>query len=269
MNIWDHIVSTGDWGAELRCTPLVFEIFRNRKIFLNRLPATPTTIKFDCGVSLEPYASFHPETSTLYSLGAFSYVQASGFSSDFKVGRYCSLAHRLKVFGAHHPIEWATTSGVTYAATNPGSEYFQTVQADFIGPEFDCEQPTNRYGAMPCIGNDVWIGMDVKIARDITIGSGAVIGAGAVVTRNIAPYMIAAGVPAHTIRPRFSESIIERLHQSNWWEYDAQIFKFCDYTKPEKFLDDFARAKQKSLLMPYVPETITFKHILNDLMDRI
>lgn len=52
------------------------------------------------------------------------------------------------------------------------------------------------------IENDVWIGANSIITSGIRIGEGAVIGAGSVVTKNIPPYSIAAGTPAHIIKQR-------------------------------------------------------------------
>lgn len=52
------------------------------------------------------------------------------------------------------------------------------------------------------IEDDVWIGANCVITPDVRIGRGAVIGAGAVVTRNVAPYTIAGGVPAREIGRR-------------------------------------------------------------------
>ena len=52
------------------------------------------------------------------------------------------------------------------------------------------------------IGNDVWLGANVVITAGVTIGDGSVIAAGAVVTKDIPPYVIAAGVPARVIKKR-------------------------------------------------------------------
>jgi acetyltransferase-like isoleucine patch superfamily enzyme len=52
------------------------------------------------------------------------------------------------------------------------------------------------------IGEDVWIGAGATILGGVRIGRGAVIGAGAVVTRDIADYSIAVGVPARVVGQR-------------------------------------------------------------------
>ena len=50
------------------------------------------------------------------------------------------------------------------------------------------------------IEDDVWIGCNVVILKGVTIGRAAVIGAGSVVTRDVPPYVIVAGNPAHVVR---------------------------------------------------------------------
>lgn len=57
------------------------------------------------------------------------------------------------------------------------------------------------------IGCDCWLGAGAKILDGVTVGDRSVIGAGAVVTRDVAPGMIAAGVPARTVRPRGVDSL--------------------------------------------------------------
>lgn len=52
------------------------------------------------------------------------------------------------------------------------------------------------------IESDVWIGSGCMILPGVTIGEGAVVGAGSVVSKAIAPYVVAAGVPAKEIRRR-------------------------------------------------------------------
>jgi acetyltransferase-like isoleucine patch superfamily enzyme len=52
------------------------------------------------------------------------------------------------------------------------------------------------------IGQDVWIGAQSVILPGVTIGDGAVIASGAVVNKNVSPYTIVGGVPAHLISER-------------------------------------------------------------------
>ena len=52
------------------------------------------------------------------------------------------------------------------------------------------------------IGDDCWLGINVVIMPGITIGRGCVVGSNAVVTRDIAPYTIAAGAPARILGQR-------------------------------------------------------------------
>lgn len=55
------------------------------------------------------------------------------------------------------------------------------------------------------IGNDVWIGARVTVLPGVHIGDGAVVGACSVVTKDIPPYEIWAGNPAHFIKSRLEK----------------------------------------------------------------
>lgn len=84
--------------------------------------------------------------------------------------------------------------------------------------------PYNKKGDT-IVGNDVWIGSDALIMPGVTIGSGAVIGARSVVTKNIEPYTIVAGVPARTIKKRFSPEVIDALLDLAWWDLPVADLK--------------------------------------------
>ncbi len=50
------------------------------------------------------------------------------------------------------------------------------------------------------IQDDAWIGCQSVILRGVTIGTGAVVGAGSVVTRDVPPFTLVVGNPAHEVR---------------------------------------------------------------------
>ena len=65
--------------------------------------------------------------------------------------------------------------------------------------------PINKQGhdaGRIVIENDVWLGSNVVVVGGVTIGAHSVIGGGAVVTRDIAPYSVAVGVPARVVSNR-------------------------------------------------------------------
>ncbi|WP_257674866.1 CatB-related O-acetyltransferase [Clostridium felsineum] len=126
------------------------------------------------------------------------------------IGKFCSIAcgakflmtsgnHSLKSLSTYtFPIfndEWDMNLKVTDAWDNKG---------DIV------------------IGNDVWIGYEAVIMSGVTIGDGAIIGTRAVVTKDVPPYTIVGGVPAKIIKKRFSESIISKLLQLNWWNWSYE-----------------------------------------------
>lgn len=52
------------------------------------------------------------------------------------------------------------------------------------------------------IGEDAWIGSGAYVSKGVKIGKGAVIGVGAMVTKDVPPYEIWVGSPAHYLRHR-------------------------------------------------------------------
>lgn len=55
------------------------------------------------------------------------------------------------------------------------------------------------------IGRNCYIGSNTIFSKSVKIGDGAVIGAGSVVTKDVPPYEIWAGVPAHFISKRYDD----------------------------------------------------------------
>ena len=78
----------------------------------------------------------------------------------------------------------------------------------------------------------------------MTIGHGAVVAGGAIVTRDVAPYMIVAGIPAKPLRRRFSDSIAARMEELAWWDWPhAQLqasLKDFQTMPAEAFLEKYS-----------------------------
>ena len=56
----------------------------------------------------------------------------------------------------------------------------------------------------------------------VTIGNGAVIAARSVVTKDVPPYTVVAGNPARPVKRRFSDEIIEKMEQIQWWNWPVE-----------------------------------------------
>lgn len=141
-------------------------------------------------------------------LGAYSYVQSDSVICNAEIGPYCSIAGSVNIGLAMHPTSMVSTSPVFYDNTQPLPKFFTRTQL------FKDNMPRTIIGA------DVWIGQGVFVKAGVQIGIGAVIGAGAVVTKDVPPYMIAAGNPCRPIRLRFSEELCQGLLNTRWWELD-------------------------------------------------
>lgn len=247
---------------ELKLTERALDAFSARKIFFGRerrrIPPDGSII-FPRAAMLEPYSCF-PAGKSLCSMGAFSYAE-SALPGDLEIGRYCSIALGLDIFRDRHPIEWATTSSITYDIRRSGYLSFQAAHQDFNGGRFTPTPPDEQFAAAPIIEHDVWIGQHVQLARGIRIGTGAVIAAGAVVTKDVPPYAIVGGVPAKIIRYRFPPDIIERLLGSRWWEYSPTILRGAHYKNPIDFLNFVEKDNQER--SPFRPKGIFAESIIN------
>ncbi|MBR4967709.1 MAG: acyltransferase [Bacteroidaceae bacterium] len=88
------------------------------------------------------------------------------------------------------------------------------------------------------IEDDVWVGANVTILKGVTIGRGSVIAAGAVVNKSTPPYSISGGIPAKTIRFRFTiDEILEHeksLYPENKRYTHKELEKIFSETKTKK-----------------------------------
>lgn len=98
--------------------------------------------------------------------------------TDLIVGQYTLISSRVSFVGNDHAFD------------DPDSNVFW--------------QGRNLPSRIVLEGDNL-IGNGAILVGNLRIGKGAIIGAGSVVTRDVAPGVIVAGVPARVIRPRWSQ----------------------------------------------------------------
>ncbi|MGA2141371.1 MAG: DapH/DapD/GlmU-related protein [Brevinematales bacterium] len=160
-------------------------------------------------------------------LGDYSYICENCDIIYTDIGKFSNIAISCRINPGNHPMERPSLHHFTYRRRQ-----FGFMDAD------DDEFFNWRSIQKVKIGHDTWLGHGVIIMPGVSIGNGAVIGSGSVVTKNIPPYMIAAGVPAKVIRPRFPAEIAEKLSSIAWWDWPHDKIKDCmeDFRDLRRFL---------------------------------
>ncbi len=158
------------------------------------------------------------------SMGRYSYCGYDCEIINCSIGFFCSIAGGVIIGGAQHPVNWVSTSPVFYFGRDSVKKKF----SEFKRPK---ESRT-------IIGNDVWIGARAILKAGVEIGDGAVIGMGSVVTKNVGEYEVWGGNPAHLIKKRFSDELIEKLIESKWWERsNEELLNMAQFIRsPEEFV---------------------------------
>lgn len=162
------------------------------------------------------------ESGSLVVDSSFSRHSFCGYDCSIintQIGGFCSIASRVSIGGAHHPIEFASTSPVFLS-------HKDSVKSKFARHDY-LPQVSTR------IGNDVWIGEGCLIKAGVVIGDGAVIGMGAVVTKDVPAYAIFGGNPARLIRMRFEEDVIEGLLKMRWWDLPDSELRAIGHLMPD------------------------------------
>jgi phosphonate metabolism protein (transferase hexapeptide repeat family) len=141
--------------------------------------------------------------------GDYSYCDRLADIANTTVGRFANIAAMVRIGPTDHPMAQASQHHFLYRSASYWPD--EPDDAAFFA---------RRRARRTVIGHDSWIGHAAVVRPDVTVGHGAVVGAGAVVTRDVAPYMIVAGVPAVPLRPRLPEAVSQRMLALAWWDWD-------------------------------------------------
>ena len=177
------------------------------------------------GSTVHPTSKVEPGSRLINS--QFDRHSFCGYDCTFiqtNVGSFCSIASGVSVGGAHHPVEFVSTSPVFLS-------HRDSVRTKFARHEYLPVIQTE-------IGHDVWIGERALIKAGVTVGHGAVVGMGAVVTRDVPPYAIVGGNPARVIGMRFPDQTVTGLLKLEWWNFPDDKLKQIGplIPHPEKLL---------------------------------
>ena len=125
------------------------------------------------------------------------------------LGNNCSIGGNTRIMSEHARTiigdNVMTGPGVTIIT---GDHRTDLIGRTMISIRYEEKLPENDMDVI--IENDVWIGANVTILKGVTIGEGAIIGACSLVIRDVPPYSICVGNPAHIVRKRFSDEDIEK-----------------------------------------------------------
>jgi virginiamycin A acetyltransferase len=124
-----------------------------------------------------------------------------------RIGNFCSIARGTAIQEHNHDAECITTYFIKYRIFN-----------EKYGTDAVSKGPVT-------IGNDVWIGTQSTILTGVTIGNGAIVAANSVVSKDVPPYAIVGGTPAKVLKYRFSDEIIAKLLEIEWWNWDLDKIK--------------------------------------------
>ncbi len=164
----------------------------------------------------------------------YAYCDRLSDIANTTVGKFSNIAAMTRIGPTDHPMGNASLHHFLYRS----SYYWDDTPDD---PDFF----TRRQSRRTVLGPDCWIGHGAVIRPEVTIGAGAVVAAGAVVTKDVAPYMIVAGVPATPLRQRFPGAVADRMLALSWWDWSHDRLRAS--------LDDFRTLAAEAFLEKYAP----------------
>lgn len=210
---------------------------------------------------LDPRSWIEPPCVIQASLAPNNVIQIGAFTGIYggrighsHIGRYCSISYGVDIASDQHPIDWLSTSMIQYVEDIHGWESWLRSEMR-IEPRLE-PKPHFESNSPVLIGNDVWIGQGAFVKSGIKIADGAVIAAHAVVVNDVEPYAIVAGVPARTIRKRFSNQICDRLMELQWWKYCIHSIPDLDFNDIDLCIDTIFKHINDGIITPYTPSVL-------------
>jgi phosphonate metabolism protein (transferase hexapeptide repeat family) len=165
-------------------------------------------------------------------LGDYSYCDRFADIANADVGKFANIASYVRIGATDHPLDKASLHHFHYRS----GDYFDDVQHD---EDWFAHRRTRRVE----IGHDTWFGHGAQVRPEIKVGHGAVVAGGAIATKDVAPYMIVAGIPAQPLRARFAPQLAEQMIELAWWDWD--------HDRLRDSLDDFRSMKAEAFLEKY------------------
>ena len=162
----------------------------------------------------------------------YAYCDRFADIANTHVGRFSNIAAHTRIGPTDHPFTHAAQHHFLYR-----SSYYWDDVAD------DAEFFAARAARRTTLGADCWIGHGAIIKPEGTVGIGAVVASGAVVTKDVAPFMMVAGVPAQPLRSRFAAPVCERLLALAWWDWPHEALRAA--------LEDFRKLRAEAFLEKY------------------
>lgn len=201
-----------------------------------RLTADAPFIHADCSIEDASFGAFveigQGSRIAHSTIGDYSYCDRYADIANTTLGKFANIAAFVRIGATDHPMEKASLHHFHYRSAS----YFDDA-AD------DAAWFAHRQTRRTMIGHDTWIGHGAQVRPEVTIGHGAVIAGGAIVTRDVAPYMIVAGIPAAPLRARFSDAVAERMLALAWWDWPHDRLRAA--------LDDFRKLRAEDFLERY------------------
>jgi acetyltransferase-like isoleucine patch superfamily enzyme len=141
---------------------------------------------------------------------------------DVTVGRYCLFAPNVYISSGFHSYDLFP-------------ELLIKDQDKIIANNLNINNEF-LFESSVVIEDDCWLGINVVVMKGITIHKGCVVGANSVVTRDIPPYSVAVGSPAHVIKKRINFSPKQKIYWNN--TQDIPYF-YSDFLVSQQEMEEF------------------------------